>query len=133
MQFIDLATQQKQIRSQIEAHINTVLDHGQYILGPEVTELEKQIETNHQKYIDACNGRDKRIAALKERVAELEEAMTVIPPDLDTMAYVKKWFAKNISPLTGEVTGVITDPIVGKLIAAVDETLVAEFYRRFRH
>lgn len=45
MKFIDLAAQQKQIRSQIEARINTVLDHGQYILGPEVAELEKRLAT----------------------------------------------------------------------------------------
>ena len=38
--FIDLKTQQEQIRSKIEDRIKAVLDHGQYILGPEVKELE---------------------------------------------------------------------------------------------
>ncbi len=45
MKFIDLAAQQKQIRPQIETNIHQVLDHGQYILGPEVTELEKRLAT----------------------------------------------------------------------------------------
>jgi len=41
--FIDLAAQQKTIRSSLEARITTVLDHGRYILGPEVAELEKRL------------------------------------------------------------------------------------------
>jgi dTDP-4-amino-4,6-dideoxygalactose transaminase len=43
MQFIDLAAQQKQIRAKIETNIKTVLDHGKYIMGPEVGELEKKL------------------------------------------------------------------------------------------
>ena len=43
MKFIDLAIQQKRIRPQIETRINRVLDHGQYIMGPEVTDLEKRL------------------------------------------------------------------------------------------
>lgn len=40
MQFIDLAAQQKRIREKIDANINAVLEHGRYIMGPEVGELE---------------------------------------------------------------------------------------------
>ena len=40
MEFIDLHAQQHRIRETIEAHIRTVLDHGQYIMGPEIKELE---------------------------------------------------------------------------------------------
>jgi len=36
MQFIDLAAQQKRIRTKIEENIKAVLDHGQYIMGPEI-------------------------------------------------------------------------------------------------
>lgn len=38
--FIDLAAQQKLIRDKIDARIAAVLDHGRYIMGPEVGELE---------------------------------------------------------------------------------------------
>ncbi len=41
--FIDLKTQQERIKPQIEAAIARVLKHGQYILGPEVAELEKRL------------------------------------------------------------------------------------------
>jgi len=43
MQFVDLEAQQKRIRKDIEKRIFEVLDHGQYILGPEIAELEKRL------------------------------------------------------------------------------------------
>ena len=43
MQFIDLAAQQAHIRSRIEARIQAVLNHGRYIMGPEVEELEARL------------------------------------------------------------------------------------------
>lgn len=41
--FIDLRQQQKRIRGRIEAGIARVMSHGQYILGPEVDELETKL------------------------------------------------------------------------------------------
>jgi UDP-2-acetamido-2-deoxy-ribo-hexuluronate aminotransferase len=43
MQFIDLKAQQERIRDKIEANIKTVLDHGKYIMGPEIKELEEKL------------------------------------------------------------------------------------------
>jgi len=43
VEFIDLKTQQKRIRKQLDRNINKVLEHGRYILGPEVGELEEQL------------------------------------------------------------------------------------------
>ncbi len=40
MEFIDLKTQQSKIRKSIDARIAKVLDHGQYIMGHEISELE---------------------------------------------------------------------------------------------
>ena len=42
--FIDLAAQQKTIRTEIDKAIAKVLNHGCYILGPEVAELEQQLQ-----------------------------------------------------------------------------------------
>lgn len=41
--FADLAAQQDRLRADIEGGIARVLAHGQYILGPEVTELEDRL------------------------------------------------------------------------------------------
>jgi len=43
MQFIDLAAQQRRIRPDLERRIKAVLDHGNYIMGPEVFELEERL------------------------------------------------------------------------------------------
>jgi dTDP-4-amino-4,6-dideoxygalactose transaminase len=59
-QFIDLAAQQKLIRPQLEVAIKKVLDHGQYIMGPEVKEFEGQLlEFTGAKHALTCaNGTD---------------------------------------------------------------------------
>jgi len=43
--FIDLKTQYQALKPQIQARINVVLEHGQYIMGPEVKELEDKLAT----------------------------------------------------------------------------------------
>lgn len=43
MQFIDLTAQQKLIRPEINRRIEAVLDHGKYIMGPEIQELEETL------------------------------------------------------------------------------------------
>jgi len=60
VQFIDLKTQQELIRTEIDAAVKRVLDHGAYIMGPEVYEFEKQLaqfcEVKHA--ITCANGTD---------------------------------------------------------------------------
>jgi dTDP-4-amino-4,6-dideoxygalactose transaminase len=41
--FVDLKAQQKKIYSRVLENIKKVLTHGKYILGPEITELEKRL------------------------------------------------------------------------------------------
>jgi UDP-2-acetamido-2-deoxy-ribo-hexuluronate aminotransferase len=41
--FIDLAAQQARIRDRLDAALRRVLAHGQYIMGPEVAELEERL------------------------------------------------------------------------------------------
>lgn len=43
MQFVDLGAQLARIRPQVDAGIARVLEHGKYILGPEVEQLEGQL------------------------------------------------------------------------------------------
>ena len=41
--FIDLKTQYQELQGSIQTRINRVLEHGQYIMGPEVVELEEKL------------------------------------------------------------------------------------------
>lgn len=58
--FIDLAAQQDRLRKEIEDGIARVLAHGQYILGPEVAELEERLAayTGAAHCISVANGTD---------------------------------------------------------------------------
>lgn len=60
MQFIDLAAQQSRIREGLDRRIASVLDAGQYIMGPEVKELEAKLSAFcGAKHTLACaNGTD---------------------------------------------------------------------------
>ena len=66
MHFIDLFKQQKRIREKIENNIKKVLDHGRYILGPEVGELEEKLaDYVGVKYaVGAGSGTDALLMAL---------------------------------------------------------------------
>jgi UDP-2-acetamido-2-deoxy-ribo-hexuluronate aminotransferase len=66
MQFIDLAAQQTRIREQIEKNVNAVLNHGKYIMGPEVGELENLLGNyaGVKHAISCASGTDALLLAL---------------------------------------------------------------------
>jgi len=43
VEFIDLETQQDQIRPQLEHNLHKILHHSQYVMGPEVFQLEEEL------------------------------------------------------------------------------------------
>ena len=43
LQFIDLKSQYAALKERIAQRMQAVLDHGQYIMGPEVKELEERL------------------------------------------------------------------------------------------
>jgi len=53
---IDLAHQQSKIRDRIDAAIERVLNHGQYIMGPEVSELEDALAAfSSSRHVVSCS------------------------------------------------------------------------------
>ncbi|MGM0984794.1 MAG: DegT/DnrJ/EryC1/StrS family aminotransferase [Pseudomonadota bacterium] len=79
MQFIDLAAQQARIKDKIDAGIQRVLAHGQYILGPEVAELEEKLAAySGAKYCISCaNGTDAlQIAQMALGIGPGDEVIT---------------------------------------------------------
>lgn len=77
--FIDLAAQQDRLRTDIEASIARVLAHGNYILGPEVAELEDKLAayTGAAHCITVANGTDAlQIALMALGVGPGDEVIT---------------------------------------------------------
>ncbi|MEK6245354.1 MAG: DegT/DnrJ/EryC1/StrS family aminotransferase [Pseudomonadota bacterium] len=66
MDFIDLKTQYAALREPINARIQRVLDHGQYIMGPEVEELEDRLAawTGAKHCVAVASGTEALLIAL---------------------------------------------------------------------
>lgn len=66
MKFIDLKTQYKVLKEQIDERIQQVLEHGQYIMGPEVKELESRLEeyTGSNHCVTVSSGTEALLIAL---------------------------------------------------------------------
>ena len=64
--FVDLATQQKCIRSSLEENIHRVLHHGSYVMGPEITELEQRLVqmSGAEHCVGVASGTDALLIAL---------------------------------------------------------------------
>jgi UDP-2-acetamido-2-deoxy-ribo-hexuluronate aminotransferase len=66
IQFIDLTNQYQALKPSIDARIQQVLDHGQYIMGPEVRALEEQLEgyTGAKNCITVASGTEALLVSL---------------------------------------------------------------------
>lgn len=66
VEFIDLNAQQRRLGDRVAKAIQRVLDHGQYILGPEVRELEQQLArfSGARHVITCASGTDALLMAL---------------------------------------------------------------------
>jgi len=66
LDFVDLKTQYAALRESINARIQRVLDHGQYIMGPEVVELETALaeRTAAAHCVTAASGTEALLIAL---------------------------------------------------------------------
>jgi len=66
MRFIDLNAQYRVLQTQIKARINNVLEHGQYIMGPEVKELEDRLAayTGARHCLTVASGTDALLISL---------------------------------------------------------------------
>jgi UDP-2-acetamido-2-deoxy-ribo-hexuluronate aminotransferase len=79
MDFIDLKSQYQRLKADIDAGIQRVLDHGQYILGPEVAELEEKLcaYTGAKHCITVANGTDAlQIAQMALGIGPGDEVIT---------------------------------------------------------
>jgi UDP-2-acetamido-2-deoxy-ribo-hexuluronate aminotransferase len=80
IQFIDLKAQQARIRGRVEDRFQQILDHGAYINGPEVRELEAALcgFTGCEKALAVSNGTDALVIPMM--AMELDEHDAVFIP-----------------------------------------------------
>jgi len=124
MQFIDLAAQQARIKPQIDANIQKVLSHGQYILGPEVAELEDKLKAycGAKHCIGVANGTDALQIALMAlglgfllrstagTITVIVSLLFIISTPLQIAASKWDWIYKIIGCLPSTVSEAVSDP-----------------------
>ena len=119
IEFIDLKAQQSRIKTEIDAGIQRVLAHGQYILGPEVAELEEKLAAYvGAKYCITCaNGTDAlQIAQMAFGIGPGDE---VITPGFTYIATAETVAVLGATPVYVDVNPKTYNLDVEKLEAAI--------------
>jgi UDP-2-acetamido-2-deoxy-ribo-hexuluronate aminotransferase len=81
MQFIDLKTRHQLIAEKINSRIQKVMDHGKFILGPEVRELEQKLAeyTGSKHCVTVSSGTDSLLIALMALGVGAEDEVITVP------------------------------------------------------
>jgi len=110
--FIDLAQQQALIRPQLDAALAAVLDHGQYIMGPEVHQLEADLAAfcGAKHAISCSSGTDALMLALM--TMDLKPGQGVIVPSFTFAASAEVMPCLGAIPVFAEI-----DPVTFNLDA----------------
>lgn len=121
MEFIDLKTQQDRIRERIDARIATVLDHGRYIMGPEIGELEdalcSYLGVKHS--IGASSGTDTLLIALMALGVKAGDEVITVP-------YTWISTAEVIALIGAKPVFVDVDPVTWNMDPALLEAAITE-------
>ena len=99
MEFIDLKAQYQHLKTKIDQRIQVVLDHGHYIMGPEVQELEDKLaEYVGVKHAITCaNGTDALTLAMM--VLDIKEGDAVFCPTFTFFATAEVISFANATPV----------------------------------
>ena len=100
---IDLGAQQARIRDKIDAGISRVLDHGMYIMGPEITAIETRLAAaaDSRHCISCASGTDALMLALLAK--GLKPGEGVIVPSFTFAASAEVMPALGAMPVFAEV------------------------------
>jgi UDP-2-acetamido-2-deoxy-ribo-hexuluronate aminotransferase len=126
--FIDLRQQQARIKGRLDAGIARVMEHGQYILGPEVAELEVRLaEYSGAKFcISVANGTDAlQIALMTLGVGAGDEVIVPGFTHISTAEVVVLLGAKPVYADIDPQTYNIDAKLLGTLITARTRAIIA--------
>jgi UDP-2-acetamido-2-deoxy-ribo-hexuluronate aminotransferase len=119
MQFIDLKAQYQTIQSDLQARMNRVFEHGQFILGPEVQELEEQLAAfvGAKHCLTVSNGTEALLIALMALgIGPGDEVITtpfsfIAPVEMIILLGAKPVFV-DINPLTYNIDATLIEKAI---------------------
>jgi UDP-2-acetamido-2-deoxy-ribo-hexuluronate aminotransferase len=126
VEFIDLKTQQARIREDLDQRMAAVLDHGRYVLGPEVQELEQQLAefTGARHCVSVGSGTDAAMIALMcLNVGPDDEVITTPFTFIATGEVIALLGAKpvfvDIDPRTFNIDAALVEAAIGARTKAI--------------
>jgi len=134
MDFIDLKTPYKQHKQEIDDRIQRVLDHGRYIMGPEIAELEERLAdyVGVEHCISAGSGTDALLMAMMSLGIGMNDEVITTPftfiATAETIALVgAKPVFVDIDPATYNIDpGLIEQAITKKTKAIMPVSLYGQ-------
>ncbi|MBE1298318.1 MAG: aminotransferase class I/II-fold pyridoxal phosphate-dependent enzyme [Alteromonadaceae bacterium] len=120
MNFIDLKAQYEHLKVRIDQRIAKVLEHGQYIMGPEVQELEERLSdyVGAKHCISCANGTDALQLALMALGVKHDDA--VIVPSFTFFASAEAVAAVGAEPVFVDIEPDTYNLSPSSLIAAIE-------------
>src|SRR5215470_7040218 len=102
--FIDLKAQRRRLGSRVDKAIQRVLEHGQFIMGPEVAEFERALAayTGARHVVSCANGTDALVLALK--VMGIGPGSAVIVPAFTFAATAEAVAVVGATPVFADVS-----------------------------
>ena len=119
MEFTDLKAQYRALKHDIDARIQRVLEHGQYILGPEIRELEEKLEayTGARHCISVASGTEALLIALM--ALDIRPGDEVITTPFTFIATAEMIVLIGAKPVFVDVEEDTANMDVSKLAAAI--------------
>ena len=119
--FIDLAAQRERLGDSVERAISAVLNHGQFVLGPEVAELEERLGSfcGARHCVSCANGTDGLLLALMAEGVGPGDAVFV--PAFTFVATVEVAVLVGATPVFVDVGPETFNLDVDSLVAAIGE------------
>ena len=101
--FIDLSAQRRRLGARIDRAVARVLDHGRFILGPEVAELEERLQTfsGARHCITCANGTDAIELALS--ALQIGPGDAVVVPAFSYVATAEAVLRVGATPIFADV------------------------------
>jgi len=123
--FIDLKAQQAKIRPRIEARLKSVLDHGRYIAGPEIDELESVLvaRTGAAAAVACASGTDALVIPLLSAGLQARDAVFI--PAFTYNATANAVLLAGGTPVFVDIDPYTLNMDVGDLTRRIDEIKAA--------
>src|SRR5690349_14101539 len=119
MEFTDLKAQYRALKKDVDARIQRVLDHGQYILGPEVREMEEKLAawTGARHCVSVASGTEALLIALM--ALDIKPGDEVITTPFTFVATAEMIVVAGAKPVFVDVEEDTANMDAAKLAAAI--------------